>query len=403
MGNLRFRPETVENRGKPSRVVDRLAASGDDLSAAPRTLSDRMTSMKSIVAVLFVSGLLMVGEPARAEETGRTLTIVPFPFLFYQEETKLGGGGSLSLITRRQVEGARAENSGLLFLYTERNQYSILAEVERYLDAERWHVRALVGFEEFPADYFGRGNDNPSDGDEVFTPRGFVGEVSVQNQFSGRWRVGPRLRVRTREMVEREEAGLLEIQRPNGWDGADVVALGAALVHDGRDHVFYPTRGWWMRAGTDVALTSLGSDDAFAEHSLDLRRYQRLGERGPILAVRALARHSTGNVPFDLLPALGGAQLLRGFFGGRFRDRTLYAVQSELRVGHWRRLGAVGFVEAGRVTAGLDALSIADLHVSYGFGVRFQLSAEEKLHVRADFGFTDEGDGGFYLNFQEAF
>ena len=57
----------------------------------------------------------------------------------------------------------------------------------------------------------------------------------------------------------------------------------------------------------------------------------------------------------------------------------------------------------GRVASGLDALSLSDLHSVYGFGLRLQLSAEEKLHVRADFGFNAEGGSGFYLSFLEAF
>ena len=369
-----------------------------------------MTSGRSVLALFALSIALLPAQSGRAENSaaadadpGRSLTIVPFPFLFYQDETELGGGGSLSFITRRQVEGARAENSGIVVIYTARQQYSIAAEVERFFDEERWHLRALVGFEEFPADFFGFGNDTPSDGDEVFTPRGIVGEATLEHQFTGRWRTGPRLRVRTREIVETESGGALETLRPNGVDGADVVSLGWALVHDGRDHVFYPRDGWWMRVGTDVALTALGSDDAFTEHQLDLRAYRGLGDGPFTVATRFVLRHVSGDVPFDLQPTLGGAQLLRGYFGGRFRDRSLYALQGELRVGHWNRLGAVAFAGLGRVTNGLEALTLADLHFNYGLGLRLQLSAEEKLHVRADLGFAEDGGTGFYLAFQEAF
>ena len=359
-------------------------------------------------ALLLALPLLLVVAavaPAAAEaeeEPGRSLTVVPFPFLFYQDETELGGGASLSLVTRRQVEGARAENSGVLFIYTARQQYAVTAEVERFFDDERWHVLGRLGFEEFPSDFFGFGNDTDPEGSEVFTPRGFVAELSVENQFSGRWRTGPRLRVRTREIVETVEGGTLESLRPNGADGADVVALGWGLVHDGRDQVFYPRNGWWMRVGSDVALTSLGSDDAFTAHLLDLRVYRGLGDGPFTAAARVVAQHTAGDAPFDVLPVLGGAQLLRGYFGGRFLDRTLYALQTELRVGHWKRLGAVTFAEFGRVANGLDALSFDDLHASFGVGLRLQLSPEEKLHVRADLGFTEDG-GGFYLAFLEAF
>lgn len=358
-----------------------------------------------MLRVLLLLALATTVVPAHAEDAenpGRSLTVVPFPFLFYQDETELGGGASLSLVTRRRVEGARAENSGILVLYTARQQYAVQGEFERFFDDERWHLSARLGFEEFPADFFGFGNDTDPDGSEVFTPRGIVGEFALENQFSGRWRTGPRLRLRTREIVETEDGGALETLRPNGAGGADVVAVGWGLVHDGRDQVFYPRAGWWMRLGSDVALTSLGSDDAFTSHLLDLRAYRGLGEGPFTAAARFVGQHTAGDAPFDVLPMLGGAQLLRGYFGGRFRDRTLYALQTELRVGHWKRWGAVTFLEVGRVTNGLEALSLADLHASFGVGLRFQLSAEEKLHVRADLGMTKDG-GGFYLAFLEAF
>ena len=353
---------------------------------------------------------LVSSAPSHAEHVvqpaERSLTIVPFPFLFYQDETKLGGGGSLNFITRRQVEGARSENSGIILVVTEREQYSVAAEFERFFDDETWHVNTMVGYEEFPADYFGLGNDTPEDGSEVFTPRGLILLGSVEYQFSGRWRTGPRVEGRTREIVERVDGGLLESDRPNGWQGADTLTLGWSLVHDGRDHVFYPRRGWWMRIATDVSATVLGSDDSFTAHTLDVRGFRSISEHGrgaPILAARFVLNHTMGSPPFDRLPELGGANLLRGFFGGRFRERTLVAAQTEVRVGHWKRLGGVVFASAGRVAPGLGAMSFAELHFAYGLGLRVQLSQTEKLHVRADLGFSDEGGTGFYLNFQEAF
>ncbi|HKK71091.1 MAG TPA: BamA/TamA family outer membrane protein [Candidatus Krumholzibacteria bacterium] len=355
--------------------------------------------------------LLLCPEVSPAEtsadaDPGRSLTIVPFPFLFYQDETELGGGASLSFITRRQVEGARSENSGLLFLYTARDQYSIAAEFERYFDRERWHLEAMVGFQEFPADFFGFGNDTPADGSEVYTPRGFEAAALLEYEFGGRWRTGPRLYARTQEMVRRDDDGRLESLRPTGWDGTDLVQIGWSLIHDGRDHVFYPRSGWWLQAATDLSASALGSGTDHTAHQLDLRAFRTIGKGwpgDPVLATRLTFRHTAGDVPFDRLPSLGGANLLRGYFGGRFRDRTLYTLQAEVRTGHWKRLGTAVFTGVGRVANGLDALSLDDLHAVYGIGARLQLSSEENLHVRADLGFSDQGGTGFYLAFLEAF
>ena len=111
---------------------------------------------------------------------------------------------------------------------------------------------------------------------------------------------------------------------------------------------------------------------------------------------------SSGIRPFDLLPQLGGEYLVRGYYGGRFRDRSLVALQVEYRAHIWRRLGAIGFLSAGRVASTLSDLNLSGLKPAAGFGLRFLLAPDEGLNLRADFG-LGKGSSGFYLGMGEVF
>ena len=62
-----------------------------------------------------------------------------------------------------------------------------------------------------------------------------------------------------------------------------------------------------------------------------------------MLALQGLAAYMPGEVPFANMPVLGGQNLLRGLFGGRYRDQTLVAAQAELRLPVWRWIGLAAF------------------------------------------------------------
>jgi outer membrane protein assembly factor BamA len=145
----------------------------------------------------------------------------------------------------------------------------------------------------------------------------------------------------------------------------------------------------------------LGADFEFNQTTLDLRRYLPIGE-SRVVALRALGIASGGTVPFQLMPQLGGDQLLRGYFGGRFRERQLLAAQAEFRSRVWKRLGLVAFAAAGQVARDLDGLGIDRFRYSGGLGLRFLLISQEGMNLRADFGFGED-QSAFYIGFGEVF
>ena len=76
-------------------------------------------------------------------------------------------------------------------------------------------------------------------------------------------------------------------------------------------------------------------------------------------------------VPFFMLPALGGGSSLRGFSSWRFRDRHSLLLQAEWRVLVNRFLDVALFYDAGKVVSRTKDLDLDGLKKDYGLGFRF--------------------------------
>ena len=75
-------------------------------------------------------------------------------------------------------------------------------------------------------------------------------------------------------------------------------------------------------------------------------------------------------IPFFMMPALGGGSSLRGFSSWRFRDRHSLLLQAEWRILLNNFLDMAVFYDAGKVTARRSDLDLDGLKSDYGIGFR---------------------------------
>jgi hypothetical protein len=76
-------------------------------------------------------------------------------------------------------------------------------------------------------------------------------------------------------------------------------------------------------------------------------------------------------IPFFMLPSVGGGSTLRGFDSWRFRDQNSLAVQAEWRIMVNRFLDMAFFYDAGKVASRRADLDFDGLKSDYGLGFRF--------------------------------
>ena len=104
-----------------------------------------------------------------------------------------------------------------------------------------------------------------------------------------------------------------------------------------------------------------------------------------VLSFRGLAqttwRKQDQDVPFFMLPSLGGGSNLRGYSSWRFRDRHSLLLQAEWRIMANRFFDTAVFYDAGKVAARTADLDFNHLKSDYGFGARFHAPFSTILRI----------------------
>lgn len=165
----------------------------------------------------------------------------------------------------------------------------------------------------------------------------------------------------------------------------------AALTADTRDYRGHPTRGGVYR----VQAESYNDQDTglftFRQYQAEALQLVRVTGPNWLLAFHGWAVTSDvkGNqqVPFYLMPSLGGATSLRSFDNYRFHDLNALMVNVESRWAVYRHMDIAAFVDAGNVAPTFSSLNIA--HTSVGAGLRFH--AEHTNFARLDVAHGSEG------------
>ena len=324
----------------------------------------------------------------------------PLPVFFYQPETGVGGGFGL-LHTFRTALDSRTSSNSLLCIYTEKKQYSMTLTPELYTSANRWRLAGSLIGSRFPDFFYGIGNGTRAEDKASFTLNQF------RAGFEARRLIAPALYA----------GGTLYYQKATVHDpsrnldafgasipargGTEQVCAGAVLVLDDRDYPFCPTHGRLVTLSVSRFAKFLGSDLTSTREELDARQYVPLG-RGQTLALQVLLDGTTGARPFFDMANLGGANILRGVYEGRFRDRQRLVGQVEYRFPLLGPAGGAIFGGAGEVADRAGGFRARAVHAAGGAGFRWLLSCKESVRLRIDFGWA-AGASGLYFAIGEAF
>jgi hypothetical protein len=165
-----------------------------------------------------------------------------------------------------------------------------------------------------------------------------------------------------------------------------------AVVVERRDEPGYPTRGGTYRAALsryadqDLDRFSFNRYEAEAAQFIPLDRNANFvfAVRGWLVGTTTADGH---DVPFYLMPSLGGSNTLRGYSDYRFHDRNLAVINTELRVALMEHIDVVGLFEAGNVAARFSDLNLDKKSV--GVGVR--VHTRTATFARLDLARSDEG------------
>jgi outer membrane protein assembly factor BamA len=247
--------------------------------------------------------------------------------------------------------------------------------------------------------YFGLGNDSHAD-DRVsylFEDRSVAGGLLVfpNSHFRGGVRFG-------RATIDQGSGRGSFPSVETVFDADEAPGLGVPIEYFNTEaHVEFDYRDNQgnARSGGRHRLTVSRHDDrgnaGFAFRRVDVESLQLFPffDKRRVIAVRALGAFTDADprndVPFYLMPFVGGPETLRGFRERRFTDRNLVLLQAEYRYEVFAALDMALFVDAGAVARRVSDLRLDHMKTDYGLGFRF--GTRENVVLRFDIGFGGEG------------
>jgi Omp85 superfamily domain len=266
---------------------------------------------------------------------------------------------------------------------TTKHQLLLAVGGDLWAPENRRSLSFLAGYSRFPAPFYGIGPRTAESRGELYTPHGFLATITGERELWHHLRLQSGLLFQRATIVQRAPNGILIGDSITGSSGYTVVAPQIGLVYDTRDRVFDPGSGIFIQARGLVSLTWLGASSGYQSMLLDGRIYHRV-RQGSVFATQLAFEGVRGAVPFDQLPQLG-ANALRAYVYGRWRDRTLLRGQVEWRQHLFWRFGGVAFAAAGVVGPDPGALPQEPIRSTSGLGLRFKLSSKEDANFSADY------------------
>ena len=194
----------------------------------------------------------------------------------------------------------------------------------------------------------------------------------------------------------------ITFENPNLPDSIvlDIGAFTIPFEWDTRDHELFPRDGWLIDGRATYYRDSAGGDIDADVYKVAFNNYRPIGENN-VLASRLYFRGTEDNVPFFLLSTFGGSKDLRGYPSGRYRDRLMYALQTEYRWQVNNKWIVTGFVGVGEVAAEFSEFG-DDFLPAAGVGVRYVVSDKHRVSLSFDVA-QGKHDPEFYFGINEAF
>ena len=328
------------------------------------------------------------------------------PVITYAPETNLSFGIGMKGLFKVRGSGdeTRTSNIPLSIQYTIENKYLFFSGFEIFSPQERYMLTGNIRIQSFPSLYFGVGQDTPKSNEEKFAYSQILIEpIFLKNLFRKHLFFGGGIRYNRISGMEVEPEGLLGLSEQSGASGSTSSGIQLAIILDSRDNILNASKGMFIGLTHGFYGSFLGATQNYQLTRLDFRYYmQPLKKPSSILGIHFLAHFSHGNTPLLEQARLGGNEIMRGYFEGRFTERHLLATQVEWRQKLSYRWGVVGFAGIGTVAPSISEFNLDYIRPSLGVGVRFLIDAEENLNLRLDYGIGNEKNN-YYFKIAESF
>lgn len=343
--------------------------------------------------------------PADTVKHKKKHNFIGVPVVDYTPETRFAFGLGGIYYFRGHDEDSTHRPSSIAggFNYTQRHQYGVEIFPEMYFNHQKIRVFGKVQVFNFPDWFWGIGRHDVYIPRETYDSYGYNFNITVLFKMKNGFNIGPRYEFKREIVTQHVEGGYFDNPNIVAAGGTHVSGLGITVTHDTRDNVFWTSKGAYVELNASAYLKPFGSKYNFSQASIDLRKYYKVSAKS-VFAMQLYTQLMDGTIPFFALVQMGGHNLMRGYYYGKYMDKNMIAGQAEYRFPLFWRFGMVAFAGVGNIEKSVgDMLGMMnDIKYAFGTGLRFTVSKKEKLNARFDI--ADGRDGvQYYLFFSEAF
>lgn len=298
-----------------------------------------------LFAFLVITGFMHGQEKLDSVASRKSLIILPYAS--YQQETSIAPGiayGYFFKSNNLQKISSVVGNA----VYTFRNQFLFNVTPKIFFASDKWYLYSSFNVRNYPDYYFGISN-KPTNTKQAFTSQDVSLLIQPQYIVSANFLIGLTFSARfertlTDSTFGNNKAVLFQQYGSAGWEPFSQMSLGVVAGFDSRDNQFYPQKGIFAKSFFSLSKAGWGSNYSLQEFSLDFRQYI------PVFGTHTLAWQmytdavfGSVGIPFEMLPTLGGRDLMRGFRQGMYRQNILLLLQTEYRMPLYKRLKELCF------------------------------------------------------------
>jgi hypothetical protein len=348
-----------------------------------------------------IADVAPIGNPFKrfAAKWPSDLVIAPIPGRSPQLGWKLTLAGGYFLSARDDDPKHKPSVLGGFAMIAENGSKAYGGGANLHLLDDKLRVKVGAGYADIRYRFYGKGNDIGSTGASLD-----ILQKGPLYFATASWRVWSKLYIGVGYLGGNVDSRLRVILPEDPFFdpvlNLDIGAFAIPIEFDSRDHEQFPRDGWYVTGRSMLYRESMGSDFETDIFSLAVNRYLPMGEQN-VLALRAYARATGNNAPFFLLSTFGGSTDLRGYPSGRYRDRMMYAVQSEYRWQYNDSWIFTSFAGVGEVAETFGDFGSNFLPAA-GIGVRYVLSKKHRVGLSADIAVGIDGTE-YYFGVGEAF
>ena len=336
-----------------------------------------------------------------------------YPTLAYSPETswEFGLSSLYIYLANRNINNRLSEVKAFTF-YSLENQYGVWLDHALYTDKNIWFFYGKARFQDMPLKYFGIGKNTDKDIREDVQGTFILLRQRFMREFRPSFYTGLEFDYQRMSRVQfvpdpKQIDGITQPKKlplPLGHKGSTNLGLGWGLMFNNIHNAMNPRDGFFSEWALINYNKKLGSEFNLQSFMIDNRFYFPVSEKN-VLAAQLYAQFTSGDAPFNLISLLGGENLMRGYYLGRYRDKNMVAGQVEYRLlpfGFSKRFGGSIFFATGQVFSKNEKFKWRNFLPTGGAGLRFLVFPEKDIYTRLDISFTEEGNG-VYLLIGEAF